>query len=70
MIGKIAFGERRQGTMNSKRRRRQFTRFKINCPIAFFLLAIMIVSAIGLGILLWYELTDPERLEPQPTRST
>jgi len=29
----------------------------------------MIVSAIGLAILLWYELTDPERLEPQPNRS-
>jgi hypothetical protein len=55
--------------MNSQSRRRQFTRFKINSLIAFSLVTIMIVSAIGLGFLLWYELTDPERLEPQPNRS-
>jgi hypothetical protein len=51
--------------MNPKRLRQQFVRFKIGGLMAFFLAAVMIVSVIGLGILLWYELTDPERLEPQ-----
>jgi hypothetical protein len=51
--------------MNSKRLRPQFVRFKIRGLMAFFVAAIMIVSLIGLGILLWYELTDPERLEPK-----
>jgi hypothetical protein len=59
------FGNMRERSMNSKRHGRQFARFKINGLIAFFLGAIMIASVIGLGILLWYELTDPERLEPQ-----
>lgn len=51
--------------MNSKRRTQQFVRFRIRGLMAFFVAAVMIVSVIGLGILLWYELTDPERLEPQ-----
>jgi hypothetical protein len=31
---------------------------------------IMLLSIVGLAVLLWIELTDPERLEPQPRRSS
>lgn len=31
---------------------------------------IMLLSIVGLAVLLWTELTDPERLEPQPRRSS
>ena len=50
--------------MYSKQRKRQFVRFKINGLIAFVVMAILIASLIGAVIMIWYQVTDPERLEP------